>query len=40
MMADYAYKGSLYGHFGHGCVHTRINFDLQSKDGVANSASS
>src|SRR5712692_1960667 len=35
MMAAYGYKGSLYGHFGHGCVHTRINFDLQSKDGVA-----
>jgi FAD/FMN-containing dehydrogenase/Fe-S oxidoreductase len=35
MMAAYAYKGSLYGHFGHGCVHTRINFDLQSKAGVA-----
>ena len=35
MFAAYAYKGSLYGHFGHGCVHTRINFDLQSKDGVA-----
>jgi FAD/FMN-containing dehydrogenase/Fe-S oxidoreductase len=35
MMAAYAYKGSLYGHFGHGCVHTRINFDLQSKDGIS-----
>jgi len=35
MMADFGYKGSLYGHFGHGCVHTRINFDLQSKDGIA-----
>jgi FAD/FMN-containing dehydrogenase/Fe-S oxidoreductase len=35
MFAAYGYKGSLYGHFGHGCVHTRINFDLQSKDGVA-----
>jgi FAD/FMN-containing dehydrogenase/Fe-S oxidoreductase len=35
MMAAYGYKGSLYGHFGHGCVHTRINFDLQSKEGVA-----
>ena len=34
-MAAYGYKGSLYGHFGHGCVHTRINFDLQSKDGIA-----
>jgi FAD/FMN-containing dehydrogenase len=35
MMAAYGYKGSLYGHFGHGCVHTRINFDLQSKGGIA-----
>jgi FAD/FMN-containing dehydrogenase/Fe-S oxidoreductase len=35
MMAAYGYKGSFYGHFGHACVHTRINFDLQSKDGIA-----
>jgi FAD/FMN-containing dehydrogenase/Fe-S oxidoreductase len=35
MMAAYGYRGSLYGHFGHACVHTRINFDLQSKDGIA-----
>jgi FAD/FMN-containing dehydrogenase/Fe-S oxidoreductase len=35
MFAAYGYKGSLYGHFGHGCVHTRINFDLQSKEGTA-----
>ena len=35
MFTAYGYKGSLYGHFGHGCVHTRINFDLQSKDGIA-----
>jgi len=35
MMADFGYKGALYGHFGHGCVHNRINFDLQSKDGIA-----
>jgi FAD/FMN-containing dehydrogenase/Fe-S oxidoreductase len=26
---------SLYGHFGQGCVHTRIPFDLFSADGVA-----
>ena len=25
----------LYGHFGQGCVHTRIPFDLYSADGVA-----
>ena len=35
MMAAFNYKGSLYGHFGHACVHTRLNFDLQSKDGIA-----
>src|SRR5580700_8518788 len=35
MFAAYGYKGSLYGHFGHGCIHTRINFDLQSKEGIA-----
>jgi FAD/FMN-containing dehydrogenase/Fe-S oxidoreductase len=26
---------SLYGHFGQGCVHTRIPFDLRTADGVA-----
>ncbi len=35
MMAAFNYKGSLYGHFGHACVHTRLNFDLQSKEGIA-----
>jgi FAD/FMN-containing dehydrogenase/Fe-S oxidoreductase len=35
MFADFGYTGSLYGHFGHGCVHTRINFDLRSKEGIA-----
>jgi len=28
-------RGPLYGHFGHGCVHNRINFDLQSTAGIA-----
>ncbi|HUO14108.1 MAG TPA: FAD-linked oxidase C-terminal domain-containing protein [Verrucomicrobiae bacterium] len=35
MMAAFNYRGSLYGHFGHGCVHTRINFDLKSTEGIA-----
>ncbi|CAN5805318.1 FAD-binding and (Fe-S)-binding domain-containing protein [soil metagenome] len=26
---------ALYGHFGDGCVHTRIDFDLQSVPGIA-----
>jgi len=34
MMAQFGYKGSLYGHFGHACVHSRLNFDLQSKEGI------
>ncbi|MBV9573597.1 MAG: 4Fe-4S dicluster domain-containing protein, partial [Acidobacteriales bacterium] len=24
----------FYGHFGHGCVHTRISFDLQTRHGI------
>jgi len=35
MTAAFGYRGSLYGHFGHACVHTRLNFDLQSKEGIA-----
>jgi FAD/FMN-containing dehydrogenase/Fe-S oxidoreductase len=34
LMSGYGYKGVLYGHFGHACVHTRINFDLLSADGI------
>ncbi|GAB2794534.1 FAD-binding and (Fe-S)-binding domain-containing protein [Halomonas shantousis] len=30
----YGYVGSMYGHFGQGCIHSRINFDLQSNEGV------
>ena len=26
---------SLYGHFGQGCVHTRIPFELRTPDGIA-----
>jgi FAD/FMN-containing dehydrogenase/Fe-S oxidoreductase len=29
------YRADLYGHFGDGCVHCRINFDLRSEAGVA-----
>jgi Fe-S oxidoreductase len=35
LMADHGYQGTLYGHFGHACVHTRINFDLQSQAGIS-----
>lgn len=30
----YDYKAALYGHFGQGLVHCRINFDLVTKEGV------
>lgn len=36
LLAKYGYaSAALYGHFGHGCVHTRIPFDLSSADGIA-----
>jgi Fe-S oxidoreductase len=35
LMAEYDYTSPLYGHFGHGCVHLRINFDLRSEEGLA-----
>ena len=35
LMGNYGYKGTLYGHFGHACVHTRINFDYETESGVA-----
>ncbi|PQV46439.1 FAD-binding and (Fe-S)-binding domain-containing protein [Paraburkholderia sp. BL21I4N1] len=31
----YGYETSLYGHFGDGCVHARITFDLRSAAGVS-----
>jgi len=35
LMNSFNYRGTLYGHFGHACVHTRTNFDLQSTAGIA-----
>jgi len=35
LMDAYSYRGTLYGHFGHACVHTRMDFDLQSEAGIA-----
>ena len=34
LMDGYGYRGVLYGHFGHACVHTRINFDLETGEGI------
>jgi FAD/FMN-containing dehydrogenase/Fe-S oxidoreductase len=35
LLERYGYGGDFYGHFGDGCVHTRTNFDLTSKEGIA-----
>jgi FAD/FMN-containing dehydrogenase/Fe-S oxidoreductase len=36
LLDRYGYESSsLYGHFGQGCVHTRIPFDLRTADGIA-----
>jgi FAD/FMN-containing dehydrogenase/Fe-S oxidoreductase len=32
---EYGYACALYGHFGQGCVHTRIDFDLKTAPGIA-----
>ena len=34
LMNAYEYGGAFYGHFGHACVHTRMNYDLESEEGV------
>jgi FAD/FMN-containing dehydrogenase len=34
LLTAYGYACSLYGHFGQGCVHTRIDFDLLTKKGI------
>jgi FAD/FMN-containing dehydrogenase/Fe-S oxidoreductase len=36
LLRRHGYHGaSLYGHFGHGCVHTRIPFELRTAAGIA-----
>ena len=34
LMDEYGYRGAFYGHFGHGCIHMRVSFDLQSEGGI------
>ncbi|MCP3760469.1 FAD-binding and (Fe-S)-binding domain-containing protein [Streptomyces sp. TBY4] len=35
LLAQHGLRGSPYGHFGEGCVHVRIDFDLVTPEGVA-----
>jgi FAD/FMN-containing dehydrogenase/Fe-S oxidoreductase len=34
ILDDHGYRCVYYGHFGQGCVHTRMDFDLKSAAGV------
>ncbi|MGH9455432.1 MAG: FAD-binding and (Fe-S)-binding domain-containing protein, partial [Terriglobia bacterium] len=34
LLERFHYRGSIYGHFGQGCVHIRINFDLKTAEGI------
>ncbi|MFE2058688.1 FAD-binding and (Fe-S)-binding domain-containing protein [Streptomyces sp. NPDC059446] len=35
LLAAHGLRGTPYGHFGDGCIHVRIDFDLLSEQGVA-----
>jgi FAD/FMN-containing dehydrogenase/Fe-S oxidoreductase len=34
LMDAFHYGGSFYGHFGHACVHTRMDYDLETTEGI------
>ena len=34
LMYAHQYDGAFYGHFGHACVHTRMDYDLESAEGI------
>jgi len=34
LMTSHGYRGIFYGHFGHACVHVRINFDFATAQGI------
>ena len=35
LMDEHGLEGSFYGHFGQGCVHLRLTFDLATEEGLA-----
>jgi Fe-S oxidoreductase/FAD/FMN-containing dehydrogenase len=35
LLGRFGYGAALYGHFGEGCLHARINFDLATAEGTA-----
>ncbi len=34
LFTKYGYHPSLYGHFGQGCIHCRVGFDLYTAEGI------
>jgi FAD/FMN-containing dehydrogenase/Fe-S oxidoreductase len=34
LLDEYQYQAAYYGHFGHGCIHMQVSFDLQSEPGI------
>jgi FAD/FMN-containing dehydrogenase/Fe-S oxidoreductase len=34
LLDEFNYQSAFYGHFGHGCIHMRVSFDLQSENGI------
>jgi Fe-S oxidoreductase len=34
LLDEHHLHGDLYGHFGQGCLHTRIDFDLETMEGI------
>ena len=34
LVERYGYTTNMYGHFGDGCIHSRINFDLRNSQGI------
>jgi FAD/FMN-containing dehydrogenase/Fe-S oxidoreductase len=36
LMGEYGYSSPIYGHYGQGCVHMRVNFDFCTEAGIRN----
>ena len=34
LLERYGYRWSFYGHFGQGCIHMRVSFDLETSEGI------
>jgi len=34
LLDEYGYDAAYYGHFGHGCIHMQVSFDLRSEPGI------